>query len=64
MTAGLTPKEILMNIRIALVSSFSLLVSLGAAAQAQNATARYVVRDLGALPGGGFSQPGTSMRPA
>lgn len=48
-----------MNIRIALVSSFSLLVSLGAAAQAQNATARYVVRDLGALPGGGFSQPGT-----
>jgi probable HAF family extracellular repeat protein len=59
MTAELTPKEIRMNIRIALVSSFSLLVSLGAAAQAQNATARYVVRDLGALPGGGFSQPGT-----
>ena len=48
-----------MNLRIALVSSFSLLVSLGAVAQAQNATARYVVRDLGALPGGGFSQPGT-----
>lgn len=47
-----------MNIRIALVSSLSLLVSL-AAAQEQNATARYVVRDLGALPGGGFSQPGT-----
>jgi uncharacterized membrane protein len=48
-----------MNIRIALVSTFSLLASLGAATQAQNATARYVVHDLGALPGGGFSQPGT-----
>jgi probable HAF family extracellular repeat protein len=59
MSAGHTPKEILMNIRIALVSSFSLLFSLGAAAQEQNPTARYVIRDLGALPGGGFSQPGT-----
>jgi probable HAF family extracellular repeat protein len=48
-----------MNIRIALVSTFSLLASLGAAAQAQNATPRYVIHDLGALPGGGFSQPGT-----
>jgi probable HAF family extracellular repeat protein len=48
-----------MNIRIALVSSFSLLFPMGAVAQAQNATARYIVRDLGALPGGGFSQPGT-----
>jgi probable HAF family extracellular repeat protein len=48
-----------MKIRVALVNTFSLLVSLGVAAQAQNTTARYVVRDLGALPGGGFSQPGT-----
>jgi probable HAF family extracellular repeat protein len=46
-----------MRTHIALVSSFGLLVSLAAAVQAQNA--RYVVRDLGALPGGGFSQPGT-----
>jgi probable HAF family extracellular repeat protein len=59
MNAGHTQKETLMNIRIALVSSFSLLVCLGAAAQAQNATAPYFVRDLGALPGGGFSQPST-----
>jgi probable HAF family extracellular repeat protein len=59
MTTEHIPKEIVMKIRIALVSSFSLLVSLGVTAQAQNATARYVVRDLGALPGGGFSQPGT-----
>jgi uncharacterized membrane protein len=52
-----------MKIRVALVSSFSLLVSLSAAAQVQNASARYVIHDLGALPsaspGGGFSQPGT-----
>src|ERR1700740_3750444 len=51
-----------MNIRVTLLSSFSLLLSLGLAAQAQNETARYVIRDLGALPalpGGGFSQPGT-----
>ena len=46
-----------MRTHIALVSSISLLVSLAAAVQAQNA--RYLVRDLGALPGGGFSQPGT-----
>ena len=48
-----------MNIRVALVSSISLFVSLGASAQAQNATPSYLIRDLGALPGGGFSQPGT-----
>jgi len=48
-----------MKFHVALVSSFGLLASLGVAAQAQNSTARYVVRDLGALPGGGFSQPGT-----
>jgi probable HAF family extracellular repeat protein len=48
-----------MNIRIALVSTFSLLASLGTAAQAQNATPRYVIHDLGALPGGGSSLPGT-----
>lgn len=48
-----------MKISVALVNIFSLLVSLGVAVQAQNTTARYVVRDLGALPGGGFSQPGT-----
>jgi probable HAF family extracellular repeat protein len=59
MTSGQTEKEIAMKIRVALVSSFSLFVSLGVPAQAQNATPRYVIRDLGALPGGGFSQPGT-----
>jgi len=48
-----------MKFHVALVGSFSLLASLGAAAQVQNSTARYVVHDLGALPGGGFSQPGT-----
>src|SRR5581483_372294 len=48
-----------MNIRVALVSSFSLLVPLIASVRAQNPTARYVIRDLGALPGGEFSQPGT-----
>ena len=47
-----------MRLRIALVSSFSMLILLGALAQAQDSTARYVIRDLGALPGGGFSQPG------
>jgi probable HAF family extracellular repeat protein len=59
MTAGQTEKEIVMKIRVALVSSFSLFVSLGISAQAQTATPRYVIRDLGALPGGGFSLPGT-----
>ena len=47
-----------MRLRVALVSSFSMLILLGVSAQAQNPTARYVIRDLGALPGGGFSQPG------
>jgi probable HAF family extracellular repeat protein len=47
-----------MKFPVALVSSLILLVPLAAATQAQNANARYVVRDLGALPGGGFSQPG------
>jgi probable HAF family extracellular repeat protein len=47
-----------MRLRIALVSSFGMLILLGVSAQAQNPTARYVIRDLGALPGGGFSQPG------
>jgi probable HAF family extracellular repeat protein len=59
MTSGHTGKEIVMKIHVALVSSFSLFVCLGVVAQAQNATPRYVIRDLGALPGGGFSQPGT-----
>ena len=40
MTVGHTQKGILMNIRVALVSSFSLLASLGVAAQAQNAPTR------------------------
>jgi probable HAF family extracellular repeat protein len=48
-----------MKFHVALVSTFGLFVSLGAAAQAQNPTARYVIHDLGALPGGGFSLPGT-----
>jgi probable HAF family extracellular repeat protein len=48
-----------MKFHVALLSSFSLVASLGATAQAQNATARYVIHDLGALPGGGFSLPGT-----
>jgi probable HAF family extracellular repeat protein len=47
-----------MRLRIALVSSFGMVILLGVSAQAQNPTARYVIRDLGALPGGGFSQPG------
>jgi probable HAF family extracellular repeat protein len=48
-----------MTTRFPLVTSFSLALTLCAAAQAQNATPRYVIHDLGALPGGGFSQPGT-----
>src|SRR5215831_2125719 len=48
-----------MSTRFPLVASISLALTLCAAAQAQNATARYVVHDLGALPGGGFSLPGT-----
>ncbi len=48
-----------MSTRFPLVTSISLALTVCAAAQAQNATARYAVRDLGALPGGGFSQPGT-----
>jgi hypothetical protein len=45
-----------MSTRFPFVTSFSLALALYAAAQAQNATARYVVHDLGALPGGGFSR--------
>jgi probable HAF family extracellular repeat protein len=48
-----------MSTHFPLVTSISLALTVCAAAQAQNATARYVIRDLGALPGGGFSQPGT-----
>jgi probable HAF family extracellular repeat protein len=48
-----------MSTRFPLVASISLALTLCAAAQAQNATGRYVIHDLGALPGGGFSQPGT-----
>jgi probable HAF family extracellular repeat protein len=48
-----------MSTHFTLVTSISLALTVCAAAQAQNATARYVIRDLGALPGGGFSQPGT-----
>ena len=48
-----------MRTRFPLVASISLALTVCAAAQAPNATARYVIRDLGALPGGGFSQPGT-----
>src|SRR5215472_3829708 len=48
-----------MSTRFPLVPSISLALTLCASAQAQNATARYVVHDLGALPGGGFSLPGT-----
>jgi probable HAF family extracellular repeat protein len=47
-----------MRLRAALVSSFSMLILLGVSAQAQNPTARCIIHDLGALPGGGFSQPG------
>ena len=47
-----------MRTRFPLVTSISLALTLCVAAQAQNATARYVIHDLGALPGGGFSQPG------
>ena len=48
-----------MSTRFQLVSSISLALTLCAATQAQTLTGRYVIRDLGALPGGGFSQPGT-----
>ena len=48
-----------MTTRFPLVTGISLALVLCAAAQAQNATARYVIHDLGALPGGGFSLPGT-----
>jgi probable HAF family extracellular repeat protein len=48
-----------MSTRFPLVTSISLALTVCAAAQTQNVTARYVIRDLGALPGGGFSQPGT-----
>jgi probable HAF family extracellular repeat protein len=48
-----------MSTRFPLVTSISLALTVCVAAHAQNATARYVIRDLGALPGGGFSQPAT-----
>ena len=48
-----------MSTRFPLVTSIGLALTVCAAAQAQNATPRYVIRDLGSLPGGGFSQPGT-----
>jgi probable HAF family extracellular repeat protein len=48
-----------MTTRFPLVTSIGLALTLCAAAQAQNAAARYVIHDLGALPGGGFSLPGT-----
>jgi hypothetical protein len=48
-----------MRTRFPLVTSISLALALCAAAKAQNPTERYVIHDLGALPGGGFSQPGT-----
>jgi probable HAF family extracellular repeat protein len=52
-------KEILMSTRFQFVTCIGLALTLCAASQAQNATARYVIHDLGALPGGGFSLPGT-----
>jgi probable HAF family extracellular repeat protein len=48
-----------MSTRFPLVTSISLAIALCVATQAQDATARYVIHDLGALPGGGFSLPGT-----
>jgi probable HAF family extracellular repeat protein len=48
-----------MTTRFPLVTGISLALTLCSAAQAQNATPRYVIHDLGALPGGGFSLPGT-----
>jgi probable HAF family extracellular repeat protein len=48
-----------MTTRFPLVTSISLALALCAAAKAQNPTERYVIHDLGALPGGGFSLPGT-----
>jgi probable HAF family extracellular repeat protein len=48
-----------MSTRFQFVTCIGLAVTLCATAPAQNATARYVIHDLGALPGGGFSLPGT-----
>jgi hypothetical protein len=39
-----------MSTRFPLVTGISLALTLCAAAQAQNATPRYVIHDLGALP--------------
>ena len=48
-----------MRFRASFVSNLSfLLVSLCAVLQAQNKPPRYVVKDLGVLPGSSFSQPG------
>src|SRR5215467_63606 len=49
-----------MRTRLPLVASISLAFSLGAAGQAQNATPRYVVRDLGVL-GQGTNSSGFDM---
>jgi probable HAF family extracellular repeat protein len=52
-------KENPMRLRASFVSNLSfLLVSLCAVSQAQSKPPRYVVKDLGALPGSSFSQPG------
>jgi hypothetical protein len=49
-----------MRLRASFVSNLSfLLVSLCAVLLAQSKPPRYVVKDLGALPGSSFSQPGT-----
>ena len=49
-----------MRLRASFVSNLSfLLVSLCAVLQAQSKPPRYVVKDLGALSGSSFSQPGT-----
>jgi hypothetical protein len=48
-----------MRLRASFVGHLSfLLVSLCAVLQAQSKPPRYVVKDLGALPGSSFSQPG------
>jgi probable HAF family extracellular repeat protein len=49
-----------MRLRVSFVNTLSfLLASLCAVSQAQSKPPRYVVKDLGALPGSTFSQPGT-----
>jgi probable HAF family extracellular repeat protein len=54
-----TEKENPMRLRASFVINLNfLLVSLCAVVQAQSNPPRYVVKDLGALPGSSFSQPG------